>query len=273
MIVVDGIGCSYVHSKGWEIDRPSGLDNYLFLHIETPADVLVDDKIIYYTEPCFIMFKKGQKQYFRNHEKMTYIDSWVHFRSDEGMGEGEDEVEALLKELDVQYGKPVIIYNTIELSDLWHLVDAEFHQAGNHKKELLDMKMRSLIYKFVDIMHAESGTSNKYNRYRKAFGELRNSIFSGNNAAMITDVEELARSQNMSLSYFEHVYKALFQVPVTKDIIKSRIGYAKYLLRSTNNSIMNIANYCGYENIEHFNRQFKATVGYTPTQFRSGEFI
>ena len=73
----------------------------------------------------------------------------------------------------------------------------------------------------------------------------------------------------MSLSYFEHVYKELFHVPVTKDIIKSRISYARYLLRSTDNSIQDIARYCGYENIEQVNRQFKATVGYTPTMFRS----
>jgi AraC-like DNA-binding protein len=56
---------------------------------------------------------------------------------------------------------------------------------------------------------------------------------------------------------------------VTKDIIKARIGYARYLLRSSGNSVQDIASYCGYENIEHFNRQFKATVGCTPTQFRN----
>lgn len=267
MIKVEGIGCSYVHTKGWRIDRPGGLNNYLFLHIETPSDVLVGEKIVYYPEPCFILFRKNQRQLFYNHENMTYIDSWVHFASD--TDDGEDEVEKLIDELGINCGMPVVLYNTIELSDLWHLADAEFHQAGNHKKELLDMKMRALIYKFADVMHAESGTASKFNRYRRAFGELRNNIFSGNNAAAITDVEELAKSQNMSLSYFEHVYKELFHVPVTKDIIKSRINYARYLLRSTNKSIQDIASFCGYENIEHFNRQFKATVGYTPTKFRS----
>ena len=312
MISVDAIGCNYVHTKGWEINRPEGLNNYLFLHIQTPSDIMVDGKMVYYPEPCFILFKKWQRQLFHNHEDMTYIDSWVHFRSVSESGSDiirkdghndaartddinsgshnssnnsaartirdwnakddnneKDEIEILIESLDIPCGKPVIIYNTIELSDLWHLADAEFHQAGSHKKELLDMKMRALIYKFADIMHSESGTPSKYNHYRKAFGELRNSIFCGNNAATINDVENLAKGQNMSLSYFEHVYKELFHVPVTKDIIKARIGYARYLLRSSGNSVQDIASYCGYENIEHFNRQFKATVGCTPTQFRN----
>lgn len=265
MIAVEGIGYRYVHQSGWEINRPDGLQNYLFLHIETPSDILVGDEMVYYPEPCFILFKKGQRQHFHNHEKMTYIDSWVHFDTD---GSG-DEIDRLIDELEIPSGKPVVLYNTVELNDLWQLADSEFHQAGGHRKDLIDMKMRVLIYKFADVMHAESKTPSKFNRYRRSFGELRNSIFSGNNAASITDVEELAKSQNMSLSYFEHVYKELFHVPVTKDIIKSRISYARYLLRSTDNSIQDIARYCGYENIEHFNRQFKATVGYTPTMFRS----
>ncbi|MCR5769844.1 MAG: AraC family transcriptional regulator [Butyrivibrio sp.] len=300
MISVDAIGYRYVHTNGWDINRPSGLNKYLFLHIETPADILIGDEMVYYPEPCFIMFKKGQRQHFHNHKDMTYIDSWIHFNCESqdsnieksknpsieesknpGIDESDidssnmhntkapDEIESLINELDIPWGQPIVLYNTIELSDLWQLTDAEFHQAGSHKRELLDMKMRALIYKFADVIHSESGTPSKFNRYRKAFGELRNSIFSGNNAAAITDVTELALSQNMSLSYFEHVYKELFQVPVTKDIIKSRITYAKYLLRSTDNSIQDIARYCGYENIEHFNRQFKATVGYTPTSFRS----
>ena len=320
MISVDAIGCSYVHSRGWEINRPQGLDKYLFIHIETPADIMVGDEVKYYENPCYIMYKKGQKQFFHNHEKMTYIDSWVHFSCDqkaainddarksekedirgdtkdgtkeaakeaakedtnedtkedikEDIKEGtkeysKDEIEILLEDLNIPCAEPVVIYNTIELSDLWHLADSEFHQSGKHKKELLDMKMRALIYKFADIIQSESATPSKFNQYRKAFGELRNSIFSGNNAAAITDITRLATSMNMSLSYFEHVYKELFHVPVSKDIIKSRTNYARYLLRSTNNTIQDIAQYCGYENVEHFNRQFKATVGYTPTQFRN----
>ncbi|MCR4901816.1 MAG: AraC family transcriptional regulator [Butyrivibrio sp.] len=268
MIIVEGIGSSYVHSNGWNINRPNGTGNYLFLHIETPADILIGDNWHYYSEPCFILFKKGQPQVFHDHEGNKYIDSWVHFDYDKNNSDT-DDIAQMIDSLNIPCGKPHIIYNTIELVDLWHLADAEFHQNGEHRLEIMDMKMKTLLYKFADILHSESTTSSKFNRYRKAFGELRNNIYSGNNAALMNDITALAEAQNMSVSYFEHVYKELFEVPVTRDIIKSRITYARYLLHSTNRSIQDIAQFCGYENVEHFTRQFKKITGFTPSQYRN----
>lgn len=266
MIVLQGIGCNYVHSRGWNIERPEGTGNYLFIHIETPSEVLVNGKW-QYMEPCFIMYKKDQPQFFHDYNGNKYIDSWIHFDYDKE-NEDHDCVEELIDMLGIPCGVPIVIYNTIELADLWHIADAEFHQNGEHRSELMDMKLRTLIYKFADIMHSESTTASKFNRYRKAFGELRNNIYSGNNAAALNDIAAIAESQNMSVSYFEHVYKELFGVPITKDIIKSRITYARFLLHSSNRSIQEIAEFCGYENVEHFTRQFKKTTGFTPSQYR-----
>ena len=72
---------------------------------------------------------------------------------------------------------------------------------------------------------------------------------------------------NMSVSYFQHIYKALYGVPVTRDLIIARIEYAIYLLRSRNLSIAEAASVCGYETIEHFNRQFKKEKGCSPTDY------
>ncbi len=267
MIILEGVGCSYVHSKGWNINRPNGSGNYLFLHIETPAFIFNNGEMAYYSDPCFILFRKGQPQIFHDYNGNKYIDSWIHFDYDKD-NSNTDDIALLLDELDIPCGIPQVLYNTIELSDLWHLIDAEFHQDGKHRLELVDMKMKTLIYKFSDVIKSESGTSDKFNKYRKAFGELRNEIYSGNSAANIKDISKLAFSQNLSISYFEHIYKELFGVPVSQDIIKSRITYARYLLHSSDSPISEISLFCGYDNIEHFTRQFRKVTGLTPTEFR-----
>ena len=53
-----------------------------------------------------------------------------------------------------------------------------------------------------------------------------------------------------------------------QDIIQSRIKRAKYLLRNENNTIKEISDICGYNNEEHFLRQFKKTTGVTPSDYR-----
>ena len=82
--------------------------------------------------------------------------------------------------------------------------------------------------------------------------------------SMIALVEAAA----LCVSYVQHIYKELFGVPVIQDIIRSRIERACYLLTMTPDSVAHIAESCGYENVEHFNRQFKEITGFSPNQYR-----
>ena len=85
---------------------------------------------------------------------------------------------------------------------------------------------------------------------------------------LISNVNEISAGLNLSTSYFQHIYKQLFGVSVMSDIIRSRIEYACYLLSNNADSISEIAFRCGYENKEHFTRQFKEITGFTPRQYR-----
>ena len=51
-------------------------------------------------------------------------------------------------------------------------------------------------------------------------------------------------------------------------MIAARIQRAEELLLSGAESIAAVAERCGYENAEHFYRQFKAVTGKTPRAFR-----
>jgi AraC family transcriptional regulator of arabinose operon len=51
-------------------------------------------------------------------------------------------------------------------------------------------------------------------------------------------------------------------------VIACKIPYAKTSLAATGGTVREIATLCGYENEEHFMRQFKREVGLTPTEYR-----
>ena len=72
----------------------------------------------------------------------------------------------------------------------------------------------------------------------------------------------------MSRSGFQHLYKKMFGVSVTGDVISGRLERAKRLLSSTDLTVSEIASRCGYSNEFNFMRQFKDRVGRTPTQYR-----
>ena len=81
-------------------------------------------------------------------------------------------------------------------------------------------------------------------------------------------VDSLAAELNLSKSYFQHLYKQIFGVSAISDVINSRVEHGKYLLSSTDFSVRQIAEKCGYDSDIHFMRQFKSKSGMTPSAYR-----
>lgn len=81
-------------------------------------------------------------------------------------------------------------------------------------------------------------------------------------------IEEMANRLNMSVSYFQSVYKKTFGISCMKDVYNKRIEMAKKYLTDSNYTITQIADLCGYQNTEHFCRQFKQITGITASGYR-----
>jgi PAS domain S-box-containing protein len=81
-------------------------------------------------------------------------------------------------------------------------------------------------------------------------------------------VKDLARMSSMSPYQFEHRMKRIFQLTAGQFITKTRIETACELLRNTGTPIARVATDCGFHDQSAFARQFKATTGLTPTDYR-----
>jgi AraC-like DNA-binding protein len=82
-------------------------------------------------------------------------------------------------------------------------------------------------------------------------------------------LEALAESVGLSLDRFERLVKRVFYVTPRQLLTKTRIDAASKLLVETSSSIADIAYACGYCDHSAFTRQFKATVGVAPADFRA----
>ncbi|MBE5966028.1 MAG: helix-turn-helix domain-containing protein [Lachnospiraceae bacterium] len=78
----------------------------------------------------------------------------------------------------------------------------------------------------------------------------------------------LSKEFCISLGYLSTSFNKEFGIPITKYIIKLRMGYAKRLLKKTSLCIHDIAENCGFRNVSYFMRTFKKQVGCTPNEFR-----
>ena len=270
MINVPYAGYNYYHQDGWEITRPNGIRHYTIVFIRNPFYYVVKEgdelKTIYVERPSFLFYRPSDYQHFylRN---APYTDDWMHFIGDE------KEIDRLFEDLGLPFSKALTLYDSSEPSSIMQMIAAEARKTSDHHDMIMDSLIRILLYKISDLhgkgddagMDFASGTIESY---RRRFNILRNRIYQGGEAARIGGVTELADEMNMSVSYFQHVYKALYGVPVTKDIIISRIEYASYLLLNQNEGISETATICGYDSVEHFNRQFKKIKGCSPGDYK-----
>lgn len=71
--------------------------------------------------------------------------------------------------------------------------------------------------------------------------------------------------------YLGRLFKKETGFSIKEYILIQRMERAKTLLENSSDTVIEIANRVGFNNVTYFNRQFKARFGVTPSQYRSGK--
>ncbi|MBR6395598.1 MAG: 2-isopropylmalate synthase [Lachnospiraceae bacterium] len=79
----------------------------------------------------------------------------------------------------------------------------------------------------------------------------------------------LANAFNLSEPYISKYIRDKSGKTFGEHVTETRLKKAKRLLKSGNMTVENIAYSVGYQNVEHFNRQFKRAFDMTPVQYRN----
>ncbi|MFD0959890.1 AraC family transcriptional regulator [Paenibacillus chungangensis] len=81
-------------------------------------------------------------------------------------------------------------------------------------------------------------------------------------------VEELASVLHLHPNYFSKYFKRHFGVSPLKYVSRKRMEHAKLLLKTSSQSIKEIAQATGFEDANYFSKTFRREVGYSPTEYR-----
>jgi len=92
-----------------------------------------------------------------------------------------------------------------------------------------------------------------------------------NNFQQEVSLEEVARRVNMTVPAFCRYFKRLTHKTFTQFANEYRIAHACRLLANENLSISVIAFESGFNNISHFNKQFRNITGESPRQYRQSQ--
>ncbi len=82
-------------------------------------------------------------------------------------------------------------------------------------------------------------------------------------------VESLARTFHVSPSYLHKIFRKQLNTSPIQYISNIKINEAQYLLSTSDLSIVQIAERCGFGDSRYFSRVFKCAAGISPSQYRA----
>lgn len=255
------IGINYTHKNGLIIDRPNGSGDNLLIIFKTPAFIVLNGERHEVMPDSAIVFSKSAHQLY-GMENCLYINHCIHMDCDEN-----DDIHrrAGLK-LDIVF--PLEYPKKTE--ELIREISCGFYSESEAGSDVALLLLKVLIYRLGESCDAyiRGRFKSEKTGYENALQALRAEIYSS--PAKSVTVEEMAEKLNVSVSHFQRLYKKKFGISSYEDVIRARINLAERYLRTTAIGANEIAKLCGYENYEHFTRQFKTKTGCTPTEYRLG---
>lgn len=82
-------------------------------------------------------------------------------------------------------------------------------------------------------------------------------------------IEKASQVAMLSQSYFSYLFKSMIGKTFVEYLNELRIQEAMNLLKNTNMRVVDICFESGFNNVNHFNRTFKAHTGISPIQYRN----
>lgn len=254
-MLIYALGWHWEHPADFQIIRPEGVHGMQIILVRSKARICMGGES-YQVAPntVFIVDSCYPHSLFGNGE--VYADDWIRF-------DLETDDMAFLKELGIARNVPIPLQSDT-VSQLIKIC-VEIFDAGKAERDVTLRYLLSAI--FMQIKADYNPTAARYKtHYDPEFEQIRQQIYENPRAEW--NIAQIAEQMNMSVSHFQRLYKLRFGVPCSKDILTSRMEYAKQLLTTTDLSAVEVAAQCGYHDYAHFSRVFAKYACVSPAKFR-----
>lgn len=251
MIRTQYAGHQSFHPVDFSYQRPAGQTDWLIIHTLTPAEFIIDGKWLRYEKDHVIIYPPDSLGGYRACDNVAYGNNWVSFFT----------TEKFITASSVPRGIPFPVEHSLIIDYIMHMIAAENCFENEYKEQSLNQLFHLLFNKLSESTEKDMPSINS------ELVKLRFNI--NNNPAYEWSVPGMAAMLNVSTGYLHIMYKKTFGISCMEDVFRSRIELAKDYIAHSNYSVNQIAELCGYQNTEHFCRQFKKQTGTTASEYKS----
>ena len=160
------------------------------------------------------------------------------------------------------------VLHTGEMSNCVQTIFRELVEQISRKKNSASTVCTNLLNALLTILIEQIPHEKNLRGGNFDISFLRCKEFIDNHFTETISIEQLSQIANMSVSGFSHNFKRVLGIAPLQYLTRLRIGLAQKILITTDKSIADVATGVGYDNISHFNNQFKKFVGTSPKNYR-----
>lgn len=251
MNTIHFIGYSAVHTSDFLYElTPAPPDQYTLLLVFTPVQFMLEGQWEEFPAGTSILYAPGQPICYRACRE-TYQNDWIRFSTD----------EPLVTQFPLT-GVPFSVSDTEYCHLLIKLLTWESSLVSTDSDSLAVSNLLQTLF----LRLSKDTARREANPHASQLLRLHKKIC--NSPQLPWSIHAMAQELHLSAGYLQILYRKMFGVSCMDDVIAGRIQKAREQLAYTEKPVSEVADACGYRNVEHFCRQFRQQTGMTPGAFR-----
>lgn len=250
-------GYHWKHGADFKIERKDGYNGMQILLIQTRAKVVISG-VDYDVFPNTAIVLDNSVPHCLYATGDEYMDDWVRFQLSR-------EERQEMDEINIPFNIPVYLGEDDTLELLIKTSCQMFDNENLDKKRIQHNLLMAMLLYIGGV--GKNARSEKKIPYEAELKKLRKDIYE--NPGLEMSAPMIAKKLNLSVGYLNKIYNDLFGTSYMKDVFSSRMEYAQTLLATSDKTVNEIAELCGYNSSEHFSRSFKKYSCMSPLQYRN----
>lgn len=159
------------------------------------------------------------------------------------------------------------VENDAALTIFFNSMMSYFSKVEKPSEALLKLKLKELILNIL-VSPKNPAISNYFckvaERKTPSLSEIMELNFRYN-----LSLDNYAELCNRSLSSFKRDFQKIYNETPGRWLLNKRLDYSVLLLKNDNKNISQVVFECGFEDLSHFSRAFKARFGVSPSSYRN----
>lgn len=232
-------------------DETPSRDWWLLMQTHSKTFFIVNDQKYIMPAETVILYPPYVPLHYGVCDDEDFNNDWIRFYTD----------ESFIIDSKIPLGIPFEVSEFNFTHFLFQQISSENFLDNTNKQSSIKLLFRLMFHKLEESLSFNS----VYSQDRDLMA-IRMQL--KNNPGFDWNIPLLAEKLHISTGYFHTLYRKNFGISCTEDLINMRIELAKDYLEHSQLTIYAIATNCGYNNVEHFSRQFKKISGVSPSDYR-----